>query len=404
MKNKILAIGCLLAVSLSSTFAQGVLTPPGAPAPTMKTLDQIESRIPISALPYTISTPGSYYVITNLLVGVNDGIVITANNVTLDLNGFTISSVQNPPTFGKAIALGSGSGPVANITIRNGCITSGVTNNGTTFGGNGFAYGIFQFGGQPAVNVHVSDVTVSGCLYVGIHLGGSNTVVESCCVNTAGSYGIYAQTISGSTAVNCGSYGIYATGSANNCSGTGIINGSGLIAGTAHNCFGYSRSGTGLSAASAENCYGTSSTGTGLSATSAANCFGSSTSGAGLAASVAQNGYGTSSTGTGLYASSTAINCYGTSSTGTGISANIAQGCYGWSNGQSGFGIYATSTHNCFGNSSSSGIGIYATSIAIGCVGYSNSGTGIYAFIANSCNGQTSSGTGLSFTHNVNSF
>lgn len=382
---KILALGCLLAVSLFSTFAQGVLTPPGAPAPTMKSLDQIEARTPISALPYTISAPGSYYVTTNLLVEVNDGIVITANNVTLDLNGFTISSVQNPPTFSKAIALGSGSGPVANISIRNGFIISGVTNNGTTFGGIGFAYGIFQFGGQPAVNVHVSDVTVSGCLYVGIHLGGSNTVVESCCVNTAGSYGIYAQTISGSTAVNCGSYGIYATGSAYNCSGTGIINGSGLIAGTAHNCFGYSRSGTGLSATSAENCYGTSSTGTGLSATSAANCFGSSTSGTGLAASIAQDGYGTSSTG-------------------TGISANIAQGCYGLSNGQSGYGIYAASTHNCYGNSSSSGIGIYATSIAIGCVGYSNSGTGIYAFIANSCNGQTSSGTGLSFTHNVNSF
>jgi hypothetical protein len=42
-------------------LAQGSLTPPpGAPAPTMKTLDQIEARTPISSAPFTISAPGSY--------------------------------------------------------------------------------------------------------------------------------------------------------------------------------------------------------------------------------------------------------------------------------------------------------------------------------------------------------
>lgn len=37
--------------------------PPGAPAPTMKTLDQVEARTPIgpSTDPVTISVPGSYY-------------------------------------------------------------------------------------------------------------------------------------------------------------------------------------------------------------------------------------------------------------------------------------------------------------------------------------------------------
>src|SRR5262245_46218450 len=43
--------------------AQGALTPPGAPAPTMKTLDQLEPRIPINAT----NTPGdatSVYKIT----------------------------------------------------------------------------------------------------------------------------------------------------------------------------------------------------------------------------------------------------------------------------------------------------------------------------------------------------
>ena len=48
--------------------AQGPLTPPGAPTPTMKTLEQIEPRTPISQadMPLTISAPGSYYLTTNL--------------------------------------------------------------------------------------------------------------------------------------------------------------------------------------------------------------------------------------------------------------------------------------------------------------------------------------------------
>ncbi len=36
-------------------FGQGALAPPGAPAPTMKTLTQVEPRTPIPALPYVIS-------------------------------------------------------------------------------------------------------------------------------------------------------------------------------------------------------------------------------------------------------------------------------------------------------------------------------------------------------------
>jgi Right handed beta helix region len=103
---------------LSTAFAQGSLTPPGAPAPTMKTLNQIEPRTPISSLPFTISAPGSYYVTTNLTPGVNeDGIVVAADNVTIDLNGFTL--------FGGGGSSGEGissSGARANIVVRNGTL------------------------------------------------------------------------------------------------------------------------------------------------------------------------------------------------------------------------------------------------------------------------------------------
>ena len=79
---------CLLPASI---FAQGALTPLGAPSPTMKSLDQIEARTIISALPYTITASGSYYLTGNLTAtGSGAGITVSADNVTIDLNGFAL--------------------------------------------------------------------------------------------------------------------------------------------------------------------------------------------------------------------------------------------------------------------------------------------------------------------------
>ena len=373
---------CLIMFSLlsvSTVFAQGSLTPPGVPAPTMKTLAQIEPRTPISSAPYTISAPGSYYLTTNLTVATGDAITIATNGVTLDLNGFTIASTAASAT-GYGIRLNSGS---RDLAIFNGHIVGGVTNNGSgVYSGSGFGYGIY-YSGNPPANVLVSRVSVSGCLYHGIYLStGNSTVVENCTARTVGGYGIYASTIKSCSAADCG--GIAIAGDEVSDSRGQSAGSDGIDVTTALNCYGSSSSGYGLDAGQAQNCDGISSSGYGLYAGTAQNCYGYSSSGEGLGATTAQNCYGSSGgSGTGLYAY-TALNCYGSSSSGYGLSARTAQNCYGVS--------YGSST------------GLYANYTASGCYGYSSSGTGLYAFIANVCHGETSTGTALSATHNVNSY
>ena len=302
------AVGLLFTLNLqpATLLAQGSLTPPGAPAPTMKTLAQIEPRVPISSAPFTISQPGSYYLTTNLTVSGGDAITIATNGVTLDLNGFTISSTANSAS-GVAVLIDGG---LQDITIQNGHIRGGVTNNGSgIFSGPGFGYGIY-YSGSDLQNVRVSGVSVSGCQYGGINVGdGASTTVENCVVRTVGSYGIIANTIRGCVALDCGSTAIY--GQQVSDSRGQSVGGYGLYVITALNCYGYSVSGTGLFAATAHNCYGSSSSGTGLYAyDTAIGCRGFSSSGP-----------------RGLLAQNAAF-CTGYRYGGRAIEATIANGCW----------------------------------------------------------------------------
>jgi hypothetical protein len=298
--------------NLSTVHAQGALTPPGAPAPTMKSLDQIEPRIAISSAPFTISSSGSYYLTTNLTVSSGNAITIATNGVMLDLGGFTISSTAASAT-GYGILINTG---LRNLTILNGFIQGGVTNNGSgVYSGSGFGYGIY-YSVNPPVNVLVSKVSVSGCQFYGIYLGtGDATVVEACTVRTIGSYGIFASTVKSCGAADCGYAAIYGD-QASDCRGASTGSGEGIYASAALNCYGYSTGSNayGLSAATAQNCYGSStgSNGTGIYSGTAENCFGVSTS----------SGYG-------IYVYYTASGCFGFSSTGTGLYALIANSCHG---------------------------------------------------------------------------
>jgi parallel beta-helix repeat protein len=174
-------IGCSLIVTALCTFSpslgfsQGPLTPPGAPAATMKTLDQVEARIPVDqthtpsgpAGIFVISLPGSYYLTDNITcVPGKDGIAILANDVTLDLNGFEIVGVA-----GATHCIGIYSQSF--VIVRNGIVRGG-------------SVGIF---GQFTSDCQVQNMSVIQIEQIPISLG-DRGVVSNCRVIDSGSSGI----------------------------------------------------------------------------------------------------------------------------------------------------------------------------------------------------------------------
>jgi hypothetical protein len=170
-----------LGARLSTAFAQGSLTPPGAPAPTMRTLLQIEPRTPISVLPYNITIAGSYFLTTNLTgISGTNGITIGCSNVTIDLRGFTLSGV---PGSLDGINV---SAPFNNITVENGTLSNWGNNgvNADNVSGGRFSQLILADNDEDGLNPgRVSQVL--HCLATGNTWNGyggfcSNTRFEGC--------------------------------------------------------------------------------------------------------------------------------------------------------------------------------------------------------------------------------
>ena len=87
----------------------------------MKTLDQVEPRIPISQtdFPHTISSPGSYFLTENIIAtSGSNGIRIDADHVTLDLNGFVVDGNGQNSATGVFISSGRENVAVLNGTIQ----------------------------------------------------------------------------------------------------------------------------------------------------------------------------------------------------------------------------------------------------------------------------------------------
>lgn len=211
------AVSFLPAPALRS---QGPLTPPGAPAPTMKTLDQIEPRTPISALPFTINSPGSYYITGNLTGVANQhGITINADNVTLDLGGFELVG----PGSGVTTAIRLVNAHV-NATIRNGTVRGWLSSSvvaETVAGTELHVENLRVFGSGSAGIVLGNNGTAKGCevrgsVATGISGGTSCKIIE--CTSTG-------QTGAGGDGINIGVNGLVLNCVASGNGGDGIQTG-----------------------------------------------------------------------------------------------------------------------------------------------------------------------------------
>jgi hypothetical protein len=319
-------------------LAQGSLTPPGAPAPSMKSLDQVEARTPIGTVgggtaTLVISSPGSYVLVGNVTVSSGNGIVITTADVTLDLNGFTLTSTA-------ATANGNGVNIpflIDNITIRNGHIRSSTTWDVGAFTGRGFANGIYFTGTHNAL---VEGITVTRVAQNGILLDNdfTNTTIRNCSVYLCGNIGLSASLVSDSSAAVCGSSGIKADN---------VVNSTGKnVAG----------SGDGIAAKDVSNSYGEST---------------NPNSGVGIYADNVTNSSGKSIAGMGILAVHNATNCCGTSDSYIGLKADNATNCYGaTTSGPRGLLAYTASF--CKGENAADALAI-AADIAIGCSATSGS-------------------------------
>jgi len=138
--------------------------------------------------PYAIFQPGSYKLSGNLVVPANlDGIEIFADNVTVDLNGFTILGPVTCSGQGSALrCVGSGSRDTVGIYAVRGS-NFGSDNIAVLNGAvAGFSYGVLMSDG--GVNCVVEEIRANGNSTTGIDVG--SALVRRNAASSNGSYGI----------------------------------------------------------------------------------------------------------------------------------------------------------------------------------------------------------------------
>jgi parallel beta-helix repeat protein len=146
----------------------------------------------ITSLPYEITARG-YYTINTNLTSSGHGIIVKANNVTIDLKGYMIEGKGTGSYYGIYM---NGRN---NVEIRNGTIRN--------FGSKGIYEGDIDSGNSHRViNVRVIANHSDGiCLY------GSNHLIEGCTASSNSGYGIVAgasSKVSSNTACDNGYDGI----------------------------------------------------------------------------------------------------------------------------------------------------------------------------------------------------
>ncbi len=197
----VLPVICLGVLGVVVWVNAGTMDPPAGPIdPTMKDLDTVEPRIPITTLSgsaqakYVITEPGSYYFSGDVYGEAGKhGIAIDADNVTIDLMGYALIGGTDQWT-GIYVAQ-----PHTNIEVRNGTVR------------NWRNYGITLLN---TIAPHVRDIRASHNGSDAIYVA-HGAIVERCTVSQNSSTGIHVyngSVVRDCTAIYNGGTGIVGSG------------------------------------------------------------------------------------------------------------------------------------------------------------------------------------------------
>ncbi|MEM1423049.1 MAG: right-handed parallel beta-helix repeat-containing protein [Planctomycetota bacterium] len=175
LRNGVVLVACC-ALVLTGVMVAGPLDPPPGPVEqTDLVRTEADARIPLtqasapgdaSAL-FRITAPGSYYLTRGVSSSVagQAGVSIETSNVTLDLNGYTLSGA---PGTGDGVRIASG---LIGVTVRDGFVRG--------WGGSGVAIA------QNSGGVLIEGVTASSNLGSGFDAGSAATIRHCSAVTNA---------------------------------------------------------------------------------------------------------------------------------------------------------------------------------------------------------------------------
>jgi hypothetical protein len=155
--------------------------------------------IAITQLPITITQPGYYQLVSNLIVpGTNPAILITSSDVTLDLQGYTLNALNSNVSV---IEVGYAGKEVKNVIVQNGTIEGNntcieVTNNGTNPNASGQVHDLTFL----KLTLSLPEGVLGGdCVYLG---NVYNINIINCSI-TGGYNGIDDRDFGGDHFINC---------------------------------------------------------------------------------------------------------------------------------------------------------------------------------------------------------